>query len=69
MPKSATACLPEMAEVLDSPFVRDGLTSNPHELQFGVHLAESDVEALKAGIVTPWLQQYAVRLLAMRDGR
>jgi hypothetical protein len=37
------------------------------ETTYSVYLKESDVEALKAGIVTPYLQKYAIRLLAWKD--
>ncbi len=69
MPKSATARLPEMSPVLDSPFVRDGISPSPHELQFAVFLPESDVEALALGTVTARMQQSAIGMLRLRDGR
>ena len=41
---------------------------NPNgELTFACWLLDSDVEALKAGVVTPFLQKYATRMLALKD--
>lgn len=51
----------------DGEFIREGIVSNPHETSYAVWLSESDVVALKAGVVTPYMQQYAGRLLAMLD--